>query len=214
LRLVETKTFLYLKELDNKEKAAKARGTHIRVHFKHCREIGHAIKGLKLSKAKSYLENVLLYKEAIPYTKYTGGIGRHAIGKRYKAPGDKVSWPQKATKSFLDLLRNIESNAETKGLEMDKVTITHVNCNQAPKMRRRTYRAHGRINAYMSSPAHIQLIVEEINQGIVKEKNTEDTKDKQVPEENDQEKKVASVRYTKKQIAKLRLKKVKVGGGV
>ncbi len=92
--------------------AAKARGTHLRVHFKHCREIGHAIKGLKLSKAKSYLENVLLYKEAIPFTKYTGGIGRHAVGKQYNAPGDKVSWPQKATKTFLDLLRNIESNAE------------------------------------------------------------------------------------------------------
>jgi large subunit ribosomal protein L17e len=63
-------------------------------------------------KAKSYLENVLSYKDAIPITKYTGGIGRHAIGKKYKAPGDKVSWPQKATKTFLDLLTNIGSNAE------------------------------------------------------------------------------------------------------
>jgi large subunit ribosomal protein L17e len=94
--------------------AAKAKGTHLRVHFKHCREIGHAIKGLKLTKAKAYLENVLLYKEAIPFTKYTAGIGRHAVGKQYKAPGDKVGWPQKATKTFLDLLRNVESNAEVK----------------------------------------------------------------------------------------------------
>ncbi len=126
--------------------AAKARGTHLRVHFKHCREIGHAIKGLQLNKAKAYLENVLLYKAAIPFTKYTGGIGRHAVGKQYNAPGDKVSWPQKATKTFLDLLRNIESNAEVNKLELEKVFITHVNCNQAPKMRRRTYRAHGRVN--------------------------------------------------------------------
>ena len=65
-----------------------------------------------LSKAKKYLENVLVYKEAIPFTKYTGGIGRHAVGKQYKAPGDKVGWPQKATKTFLDLLTNVESNAE------------------------------------------------------------------------------------------------------
>lgn len=118
----------------------------MRVHFKHCREIGHAIKGLQLNKAKAYLENVLLYKAAIPFTKYTGGIGRHAVGKQYNAPGDKVSWPQKATKTFLDLLRNIESNAEVNKLELEKVFITHVNCNQAPKMRRRTYRAHGRVN--------------------------------------------------------------------
>lgn len=126
--------------------AAKAKGTHLRVHFKHTREIGQAIKGRSIANARSYLENVLAFKEAIPFTKYTGGIGRHAVAKQYKTPGDKVQWPQKATKTFLDLLRNIESNAEAKGLELEKVIITSVNCNQAPKMRRRTYRAHGRIN--------------------------------------------------------------------
>ena len=99
--------------------AAKARGTHLRIHFKHCREIGQAIKGKVLAKAKKYLENVLEYKEAIPITKYTGGIGRHAVAKQYKAPGDKVGWPQKATKTFLDLLRNVEANAEV---------ITHPHC--------------------------------------------------------------------------------------
>lgn len=103
---------LHSKDVDNNSKAAKARGTHLRVHFKHCREIGKAIQGLKLAKARSYLEDVLSYKAAIPFTKYTGGIGRHAQGKQYKAPGDKVAWPQKATKTFLDLLTNIESNAE------------------------------------------------------------------------------------------------------
>jgi large subunit ribosomal protein L17e len=139
----------YSQEPDNVAKAAKARGTHLRVHFKHCREIGQAIKGRSIAKARSYLENVLAFKEAIPFTKYTGGIGRHAVAKQYKTPGDKVQWPQKATKTFLDLLRNIESNAEAKGLELDKVMITSVNCNQAPKMRRRTYRAHGRINGTM-----------------------------------------------------------------
>jgi ribosomal protein uL22 len=126
--------------------AAKACGTHLRVHFKHCREIGNAIKGRQLKNAQQYLENVLQFKEAIPITKYTGGIGRHAMGKQYNAPGDKVAWPQKATRTFLDLLRNVESNASSKGLEVEKLVITHVNANQAPKMRRRTYRAHGRIN--------------------------------------------------------------------
>lgn len=92
--------------------AVKARGTHIRVHYKHCREISHAIKGMKLNRAKTYLEEVLVHKSAIPFTKYTGGIGRHAVGKQYKAPGDKVAFPEKATRVFLDLLRNVESNAE------------------------------------------------------------------------------------------------------
>lgn len=84
----------------------------MRIHYKHCREIAAAIQGLNVTKAKSYLENVLLYKAAIPVTVHTGGIGRHAAGKIYKAPGDKVMWPQKATKTFIDLLTNIQSNAE------------------------------------------------------------------------------------------------------
>ena len=84
----------------------------MRIHYKHCREIGQAIKGRSIAKARAYLENVLAFKEAIPFTKYTGGLGRHAVGKQYKAPGDKCGWPQKATKTYLDLLRNIESNAE------------------------------------------------------------------------------------------------------
>ena len=163
----------YSKDLDSASllKACKARGSHIRVHFKHCREIANAIKGRTLPKAKKYLEDVLLYKEAIPFTKYTGGIGRHSAAKKYKTPGDKVSWPQKATKVFIDLLTNMQSNAEQKSLDVEKVTITHANCNQAPKMRRRTYRAHGRINAYMSSPAHIELIAEEANDEVVKEED-------------------------------------------
>mmetsp|Transcript_58377 Transcript_58377/g.114817 ORF Transcript_58377/g.114817 Transcript_58377/m.114817 type:complete len:190 (+) Transcript_58377:91-660(+) len=186
----------YSQEPDNIVKAAKAKGTHLRVHFKHCREIGQAIKGRTISKARTYLENVLAFKEAIPFTKYTGGIGRHAVAKQYKTPGDKVQWPQKATKTFLDLLRNIESNAEAKGLEMDKVMITSVNCNQAPKMRRRTYRAHGRVNAYQSSPAHIEIIVEEKGEEIVKEKE------------------VAAPRLSKKQLAQTRTRTVKAGGGI
>lgn len=36
--------------------AAKARGSNLRVHFKHMREVAHLIKGMKLSKAKVYLQ--------------------------------------------------------------------------------------------------------------------------------------------------------------
>lgn len=96
---------------DNDTKAAKARGNHLRVHFKHTREIGQAIKGMKLARAQKYLKEVLEFKSAIPFTKYKGGIGRHAIGKQYKAPGNTCGWPIKATKTFLDLLVNVASNA-------------------------------------------------------------------------------------------------------
>jgi ribosomal protein L22 len=42
------------------------------------------------------------------------------------------------------MLKNAESNAEYKGLDADHLVIEHIQVNRAPKMRRRTYRAHGR----------------------------------------------------------------------
>ena len=184
----------YSREPDNAVKAAKTRVEYLRVHYKHCREICKALKGKKVLAARKYLNEVLEHKAAIPFTKYTGGIGRHAIGKLYKAPGDKVGFPVKATKAFLDLIKNVEANAETKGLDVNQCVITHAQANQAPTMRRRTYRAHGRINAYMSCPAHIEMVVEE-NQG-------------DVPKEKEEVK----VKLTKKRAAQLRA--VKIGGGV
>ena len=35
---------------------------------------------------------------------------------------------------------------QVKGLDTDSMVITHIQVNQAMKQRRRTYRAHGRIN--------------------------------------------------------------------
>ncbi|CAM9459440.1 unnamed protein product, partial [Chrysoparadoxa australica] len=172
-------------------KSSKARGSHLRVHYKHMREVSHAIHGMQLEKATAYLEDVLKFKRAVPFTMFTGGCGRHAQGKLQKAPGDKCRWPQKATKIVLDLVRNAESNAEMKGLDTSNLFITHIQANRAPKMRRRTYRAHGRINAYMSSPAHIELVLGEKPQQVKKE--------------------VEEPKMTRKQAAR---KRIRVGGGV
>merc|ERR1712216_949045 len=68
-------------------------------------------------------------------------------------------WPEKSCKFLLDLLRNAESNADTKGLDTDSLAITHIQVNQAQQQRRRTYRAHGRINPYMSHPCHVEMIL-------------------------------------------------------
>ena len=66
------------------------------------------------------------------------------------------------------MLKNAESNAELKGLDVDSLVIEHIQVNKAPKMRRRTYRAHGRINPYMSSPCHSEMILTEKEQIVPK----------------------------------------------
>ncbi|KAG4303097.1 hypothetical protein PCK1_000763, partial [Pneumocystis canis] len=152
-------------EVCNPAKSAKARGEYLRVHFKNTRETAQAIKGLKLQRALQYLENVIEHKEAVPYRKYHGGLGRTAQGKPFGVT--LARWPKKSAEFLISLLKNAESNADFKGLEMDNLVIKHIQVNKAPKQRQRTYRAHGRINPYMNSPCHIEIILAE-EEAIVK----------------------------------------------
>ena len=48
-----------------------------------------------------------------------------------------------------------------KNLEVADLSVEHSQVNMAPKGRRRTFRAHGRINAYMRVPSHIEVILAE-----------------------------------------------------
>jgi large subunit ribosomal protein L17e len=94
--------------------------------------------------AKSYLEAVLEHKRCIPFTKYEGSTGRTGQAKEFGLT--KGRWPEKSVRIVLALLKNAASNAEAKRLNLDNVYVSNVQVNQAQKGRRRTYRAHGRIN--------------------------------------------------------------------
>ncbi|KAF1343878.1 ribosomal protein L22/L17 [Delphinella strobiligena] len=140
-------------------KSARARGSYLRVSFKNTRETAQAINGWKLNRALQYLENVKGHVEAVPMRRYAGSTGRTAQGKQFGV--SKARWPVKSAEFLLSLLKNAEANADTKGLDTSNLIVKHIQVNQAPKQRRRTYRAHGRINPYMSNPCHIELILTE-----------------------------------------------------
>ncbi|KAE8448194.1 60S ribosomal protein L17 [Mollisiaceae sp. DMI_Dod_QoI] len=140
-------------------KSARARGAYLRVSFKNTRETAQAINGWKLQRAIKFLENVQEHKEAVPMRRYAGGTGRAAQGKQFGV--SRARWPVKSAEFLLGLLKNAEANADTKGLDTGNLIVKHIQVNQAPKQRRRTYRAHGRINPYMSNPCHIELILTE-----------------------------------------------------
>jgi large subunit ribosomal protein L17e len=59
---------------------------------------------------------------------------------------------------------------QVKGLDVDNLYISHIQVNRAMRQRRRTYRAHGRINPYMSSPCHVELILAEKEAAVKAEK--------------------------------------------
>ncbi|XP_051021362.1 60S ribosomal protein L17-like [Acomys russatus] len=129
--------------------------------------------------------NVTLKKQCVPFRRYNGGVGRCAQAKQWGWTQGR--WPKKSAEFLLHMLKNAESNAELKGLDVDSLVIEHIQVNKAPKMRRRTYRAHGRINPYMSSPCHIEMILTEKEQIVPK------------PEEEVAQKKKISQKKLKKQ---------------
>ena len=156
----------YAREPDNPSKSCKARGSDLRVHYKNTRETAMAIKRMSLKKAQSYLNDVIEKKQIVPFRRYNGGVGRKAQCKNHKWAQGR--WPKKSALILLQLLKNVESNAELKGLDTDKCVVQHIQVNRAAQMRRRTYRAHGRINSYLCSPCHIELFVTEKDEDVPK----------------------------------------------
>merc|ERR1712209_349309 len=187
LRVRSCKMTRYSLNPENPSKSAMARGSHLRVHFKNTRETAHNIKNMHLRRAVAYLKNVTEQKECVPFRRFNGGVGRCAQAKHWKTTQGR--WPKKSAEFLLQMLKNAESNAEFKGLDTDHLVIDHIQVNRAPKMRRRTYRAHGRINPYMSSPCHIEMILIEREQAIAK------------PEEEPEKKKVSKKKLQKQKLA-------------
>ena len=85
--------------------------------------MGRAIKGMPLVKAERYLNDVIAHKQAIAFTRYNGGVGRHAQGHAVKAPGNQCRWPEAACRYFLVLLNNLKANGEAKGLAVKDLKI-------------------------------------------------------------------------------------------
>merc|ERR1712141_840149 len=153
-KLCPRKMGRYMREASNPAKSCKTRGKYIRVHFKNTHETARMIKGMNLRKAQKYLKDVIEHKRCVPFLRYNKSHGR---------------WPEKSCKYLLELLRNAESNAELKSLDVDSLFVEHISVNEAPKNRRRTYRAHGRINPFMSHPCHIEMILTEGEERVQKE---------------------------------------------
>lgn len=141
---------------DNESKSCKTSGNYLRVHFKNTREAASVLRGMQLRKAQTFLNDVCEKKQCVPFRRFNGGIGRCAQAKAWGVTQGR--WPEKSARFLLDLLKNVESNAEAKGLHLESLVIKHVQVNQAPKQRRRTYRAHGLINPFLSSPCHIEIV--------------------------------------------------------
>jgi large subunit ribosomal protein L17e len=141
-------------------KSALAQVSDLTCHFKNTFETANAIKGMSLKKAQQYYRQVLAKTRCVPFKRYNRKIGRTAQAKEFGG-ATKGRWPRKSVVALLSLLKNAEANAAAKGLDSAKLQVSHIQVDQAARMRRRTYRAHGRAGPYMRSPCHVQLALSE-----------------------------------------------------
>ena len=127
------------------------------ISHKHAREIAVAIKGLSLEKARDYLLSVVALKRSIPFRRYKNQVGHKSD------PGVMSGrYPQKAATEILKLLDNLESNAEYKGIDLDRLKIINATVHKGRLMKRFTPRAMGRTTPKNNAFTHVELVAQEV----------------------------------------------------
>ncbi len=135
------------------EKTSKALGKELHISKKHAHEIASAIKGMKLNKARVFLEDVSELKQAVPYKRYTRNIPH----RKGMCTG---RYPQKAAKEFLKVLKNVESNATYKGLDPENMRITHIATKKGHTYMGQFKRAQGRASPKNHETVSVEMILE------------------------------------------------------
>lgn len=142
----------------NKAKHVRASLREKDISHKHSREIALAIKGLSIEKAREFLENVIARKVAVPYRRYNNEVAHRSNIRDGFSSG---RFPQKAAGEFLKLLDNLESNAEYKGMDLDRLRIVSAIVHMGTKLERFQPRAFGRSSPKYDTLVHVELVAKE-----------------------------------------------------
>ena len=126
------------------------------ISHKHAREIAVAMKGLSIEKARDYLLDVTNLKRSIPFRRYKNQVGHKSD------PGTMSGrYPKKAATEILKLLDNLESNAEYKGMDLDRLKIINATVHKGRILKRFIPRAMGRSSAKNNALIHVEIVAQE-----------------------------------------------------
>ena len=127
------------------------------ISHKHAREIAVAMKGLSIEKARDYMLDVINLKRSIPFRRYKNQVGHKSD------PGTMSGrYPQKAATEILKLLDNLESNAEYKGMDLDRLRIINATVHKGRLLKRFIPRAMGRSSAKNNALIHVEVVAQEV----------------------------------------------------
>ncbi|MBI4043778.1 MAG: 50S ribosomal protein L22 [Candidatus Diapherotrites archaeon] len=138
---------------------ARAFASNQPVSFKYSVEICREIKGKKLDKAVSFLENVQEQKAFLPLRRYNKKVG-HRKGNSYSFV-KSGRYPKNACRAWLKLLESVKANADYKGLNADQLLVVHAFASIG--FRRYSHQNQGRISGKRRrrKSTHIEVIVRE-----------------------------------------------------
>ncbi|MDI6640106.1 MAG: 50S ribosomal protein L22 [Methanocellales archaeon] len=140
------------------DRTAKAMCYEVHISPKHAMELCRELKGMRVSKAKEYLEDVIALKKAVPFKRHKKNVSH----KRGLRKWDAGRYPQKAASEILRLIKNAESNAEYKGLEPEHMRILHISAKRGRVIDGFFPRAMGRTTPKHGDTVTIELILEEV----------------------------------------------------
>jgi len=160
-----------------KENQAKALARDASVSFKSAIEACNFLRGRTTKQALSLLEKVLDKKIAIPFKRFTNGVG-HRRGNGIAAG----RYPQKLSDVLIKLIKNAEANASIKGLN-ENLKIVHFSAQKASVPMH-----YGRHPRREMKRSHIELIVEEVEEKKKEHKKKKSDVKKEVKKEAKKEK--------------------------
>lgn len=129
---------------------AKAYGRDLDISTKTTINICSMLRGMTVQKAITKLQNVIDFKEAVPFTRFMNGVGHR---KGNMAAG---RFPQKASKAILALMNSAVANAANKGLSED-LRIVHICAHRAA-----TPLHQGRQRRRAMKKTHVELVLKEM----------------------------------------------------
>ena len=137
---------------------AKAMAYEINVSPKHCIEILRQLRGMKVVRAKTYLENVIEKKESVPFKRFARNVGH----KRHQSGWASGRYPVKASKEILKLIKHAEANAEYKGLEPENMSIVHATSKKGRVIQGVMPRAMGRATPWNIETVTVEVVLGEV----------------------------------------------------
>jgi len=133
--------------------------TNANVSLKYSTEICNQIKGKNIDTVIAWFERIINHEEYLPLKRYHKKVAHRKGDSKEGVKSGR--YPEKTIKEFITLLNSVESNADFKGLDEEKLTIIHAFASKG--ISRQSYQSKGKIGgkARRKNSTHIEIIVSE-----------------------------------------------------